>query len=47
MIPLSSSVCVNDVPSTSYHVKLALYADETAIIATSRRPTLSVSYLDS
>jgi hypothetical protein len=28
------------------HVKLALYADDTAIIATSRKPALLVSYLE-
>jgi hypothetical protein len=32
-------------PSPSHHVELALYADDTAIIATSRKPTLLVSYL--
>jgi hypothetical protein len=31
----------------SHHVELALYADDTAIIATSRQPTLLVSYLES
>jgi len=30
-----------------HHVELALYADGTAIIATSRNPTLLVSYLES
>jgi hypothetical protein len=34
-------------PSTSHHVELALYADDTAIIATSRKPTLLVNYLES
>jgi hypothetical protein len=34
-------------PSPSHHVELALYADDTAVIATSRKPTLLVSYLDS
>ena len=38
---------VNDMPSPSQHVELALYADDTAIIATSRKPTLLVSYLES
>jgi hypothetical protein len=33
--------------SPSHHVELALYADDTAIIATSRKPTLNVSYLES
>jgi hypothetical protein len=34
-------------PHPSNHVELALYADDTAIIATSRKPTLFVSYLES
>jgi hypothetical protein len=34
-------------PSTAHHVELALYADDTAITATSRKPTLLVSYLES
>jgi hypothetical protein len=34
-------------PSPSHHVELALYADDTAVIATSRKPTLLVSYLES
>jgi hypothetical protein len=33
-------------PSPSHHVELALYADDTAIIATCRKPTLLVSYLE-
>jgi hypothetical protein len=32
-------------PSPSHHVKLALYADDTTIMATSRKPVLFVSYL--
>jgi hypothetical protein len=32
--------------SPSRHVELALYADDTAIIATSRKPTVLVSYLE-
>jgi hypothetical protein len=36
-----------DMPSHSHHVQLALYADHTAVIATSRKPTLLVSYLKS
>ena len=32
-------------PSPSYHVTLAPYADDTTIIATSRKPVLLVSYL--
>jgi hypothetical protein len=38
---------VNDMLSPSYHVELALYADDTSTIATSRKPTLLVSYLES
>jgi hypothetical protein len=34
-------------PSPSHHVQLTLYADDTAVIATSRKPTLLVSYLES
>ena len=45
--PFSSSVYVNDMPSPSHHVELALYADDTAIIATSRKPTLFDSLLQS
>jgi hypothetical protein len=36
-----------DMPSTSHHVELALYADDTVIIAASRKPTVLVSYLES
>ena len=38
---------VNDMPSPSHNVDLVFYADHTAIIATSRKPTLLVSYLGS
>ena len=41
------SLYVNNIPSPSHHVELALYADDTAIIATSRKPTLLVTYLES
>ena len=33
--PVLFSVYVNDMPSHSHHVELALYADYTAVIATS------------
>jgi hypothetical protein len=33
-------------PTPSHHVELALYSDDTAIIATSWKPTLLVSYLE-
>jgi hypothetical protein len=34
-------------PTPSHHVELALYVDDTAIIAMSRTPTLLVNYLES
>jgi len=34
---------VNDMPAP-HHVELALYADDTAIIVTSRKPALLVTY---
>jgi hypothetical protein len=45
--PVLFSLYVNDMPSPSHHVELALYADDTAITAMSRKPTLLVSYLES
>ena len=36
-----------DMPSPSHHVELTLYGDDTAVIATSGKPTLLVSYLES
>jgi hypothetical protein len=42
--PTLFSLYVNDMPSPSHHVELALYA---AIIATSRKPTLLLSYPES
>jgi hypothetical protein len=45
--PVPFSLYVNNMPSPSHHVELALYADGTAIIATSRKQTLLVSYLES
>jgi hypothetical protein len=35
------------IPTRAHHVELALYADDTAIIATSRKPALLVSSLES
>jgi hypothetical protein len=43
--PVLFSLCVNDIPVPSRHVELALYANDTALIATSRSPLLIVSYL--
>jgi hypothetical protein len=45
--PILFNMYVKDIPSPSHHVKLVLYADDTAIIATSRKPTLLVSYPES
>jgi hypothetical protein len=45
--PVVFSMYVNDMPQPSHHVELNLYADDTVIIATSRKPTLLVICLDS
>jgi len=45
--PVLFSLYVNDMPTPSHNIELALYADDRDIIATSRRPTLLVSYLKS
>jgi len=45
--PVLFSLYVNCMPSPSHHVELALYADDMAVIATSHKPTLLVSYLES
>ena len=45
--PVFFSLYINQMPPQSHHVELAPYADDTAIIATSRKPTLLVSYLES
>ena len=47
IFPVLFRLYVNDMPSPSYFVELTLYADETSIIAMSRKPTLLVSYLES
>jgi retron-type reverse transcriptase len=44
--PVLFSLYVNDIPVPSRHVELALYADDTAVIATSRKPALLLSYLE-
>ena len=44
--PILFSLYVNDMPSSSHHVELALYDDDTAIIATSHKSTLLISYLE-
>jgi len=45
--PVLFNLYVNDMPKPSHHVELALYAEDTAIIATSRTPVLLVSFLQS
>jgi hypothetical protein len=44
--PVLFSLYVNDMLSHSHHVELAFNADDTHIIATSRKPTLLGSYLE-
>jgi hypothetical protein len=44
--PVLFSLYVNDMPSPSRHVELALYADDTAVIATSLQPALLLRYLE-
>jgi hypothetical protein len=44
--PVLFSLYVNDMSVPSIHVELALYADDTAVTATSRKPALLVSYLE-
>jgi len=43
--PVLLSLYVNDMPTVSLHLKLGLYADDTAIITKSRKSTLLVSYM--
>jgi hypothetical protein len=40
------SLYVNHIATSWHHIELALYADDTAIIATSHKRTLLVSYLE-
>jgi hypothetical protein len=44
--PVLFSLYVNDIPTQSRHVELAQTADDTALIATSRDPSLLVCYLE-
>jgi hypothetical protein len=46
VFPVLFSLYVNDIPTPSRHVELAQYADGTALIATSRDPSLLVGYLE-
>jgi hypothetical protein len=43
--PVLFCLYIKDTPSPSHHVELALYPGDTAVIATSRKPTLLASYL--
>jgi hypothetical protein len=40
------SLYVNDIPTPSRHVELTQYMDDTALVATSRSPSLLVGYLE-
>jgi hypothetical protein len=40
-------VYVNDLPTLSRHVEMALYADDMAVVVTYRIPSLLVNYLES
>jgi hypothetical protein len=44
--PVLFSLYVNDISTPSRHVELAQYADDTALVATSRSPSLLVGYLE-
>lgn len=44
--PVPFNMYVKDLPTSSHHVKLPLYADK-AIITTSHNPTLFLSYMES
>jgi hypothetical protein len=44
--PALFSLYVNDIPMPSRHVALAQYADDTALVATSRSPSLLAIYLE-
>jgi hypothetical protein len=44
--PVLFSLYVNDMPTPSLHVELALFADDMALVATSRSTSLVVNYLE-
>jgi hypothetical protein len=44
--PVLFNFYINYMPSPSHHVMLALYAEDTAVIATSRQTALLVRYLE-
>jgi hypothetical protein len=47
IFPVLFSLYVNNMPTPSHHVELALYVDNMAIIAMFCKPVLLVSYLES
>jgi hypothetical protein len=44
--PVMFSLYVNNIPTPSRHVELAQYVDDTALVDTSRSPSLLVGYLE-
>jgi hypothetical protein len=46
VFPVQLSLYANDIPTPSRHVELAQYADDTALVSTSRSPALLVGYLE-
>jgi hypothetical protein len=44
--PLLFSLYVKDIPTPFRHVELAQYADDTALVATSRRTSIVLGYLE-
>jgi hypothetical protein len=46
LYPALFSLDVNDIPTPPRHVELVEHADGTALIATSRDPSLLVGYLE-
>jgi hypothetical protein len=44
--PVVFSLYVNDMPTPFLHAELALYADDTALLATSHSPSILVGYLE-
>jgi hypothetical protein len=44
--PSLISLYVNDMPTPFRQVELALYADDTVLVATFRKPSFLVSYLE-
>jgi hypothetical protein len=44
--PVLFSLYVINIPTSSHHVELAQYADDTALVATSCSPSLLVGYLE-